>query len=49
VGVHPDIMAEIPGVTLDDKMDNAVAVVEDKEPDFWELAAIALDNAGIDP
>jgi hypothetical protein len=26
-----------------------VAVVEDDEPDFWDLATTALDNAGIDP
>jgi hypothetical protein len=49
VAVHPDIMAELPGVTLDDKMDNTAAVVEDKYPDFRDLAAIALDNVGIDP
>jgi hypothetical protein len=47
--VHPDIMAELPGVMLDVKMDNTAAVVEDKEPDFRDLAAITLNNAGIDP
>ncbi len=49
VAVHPDIMAELPGVTLDDEMDDTAAVVEDEEPDFRDLAAIALDNAGMDP
>ncbi len=42
-------MAELLGVALDDKMDDTAAVVEDEEPDFQDLAAIALDNAGIDP
>jgi hypothetical protein len=49
VAVHPDIMAELPGVMLEDEMDDTAAVVEDNEPDFWDLDAIALNNAGIDP
>jgi hypothetical protein len=46
--VYPDVTAEFPGVTLEDKMDNGAAVVEDDEPDFQDLAIIALDDAGID-
>jgi hypothetical protein len=49
VAVHLNIPAEHPGVMLEDKMDNAAVVVEDDKPDFWDLAAIAFDNAGIDP
>jgi hypothetical protein len=49
VAVYPDITAELPGVMLEDEMDDTAAVVEDNEPDFWDLDAIALNNAGIDP
>ncbi len=41
--------AELAGVTLEDKMDDSAAVVDDDEPNFHDLAAITLDNAGIDP
>ncbi len=47
VTVHPDITAELPGVTLEDKMLNTAAVVEGDKPDFQDLAAIALNNVGI--
>ncbi len=47
--MYPDITAELPGVMLEDEMDDTAAVVEDNEPDFWDLDAIALNNAGIDP
>ncbi len=47
--VYLDVVAELPGVTLEDNMDNSVAVVEDYKPNFRDLAAIALDNVGIDP
>ena len=44
---YPDLGSELPGVTLEDE-DMAQAVVSDEpEPDFAELAAAALDNAGI--
>ncbi len=49
VAVHPDITAELPGVTLEDKMDNTAAVVEDNKPDLRDLAAIALNNQWINP
>jgi hypothetical protein len=47
--VHPDITAELPGVVVEDEMDDTAAVVEEDELDFRDLAAIALDNVGIDP
>ena len=46
---YPDVSAELPGVLLEDEtadMDLQV-VTDDPEPDFAELAAAALDNAGI--
>ncbi len=49
VAVHPDITAELPGVTLEDEMDNTMAVVEDDEPISRDLAVIALDYAEINP
>jgi hypothetical protein len=49
VAVHPDITVELPGVVMEDKMDDTAAVVEDDEPDFRDLAAITLNNAGINP
>ena len=46
---YPDIKAEPPGVELEsDKVDFS-AVTDDPEPDFEQLAAAALDNAGINP
>jgi hypothetical protein len=47
--VYPDISAELPGVTLEDEVDNTAAMVDDDEPDFRKLAAITLDNTGINP
>ncbi len=47
--MYPDILAELPGVTLEDEVDNTAAMVDDNEPNFRDFAAIALDNAGIDP
>ena len=44
---YPDLSAELPGVLLDDKDINLQVVTDDPEPDFAELAAAALDNAGI--
>ncbi len=41
--------AELPEVILKDKMDNSTAIVEDDKPNFCNLVAIGLDNAGIDP
>ncbi len=47
VAVYPDISAEFPGVTLEDDLIDHQAVVNDEEPNFCELTARALDNAGI--
>ena len=46
----PDISAQLPGVPLEcDEDDEAFAVVTNEpEPDFTDLAAVALDNANID-
>jgi hypothetical protein len=46
--VDPDILAELPGVTLEDKEDSTHAVIEEEEPNFSDLAARALENAGVD-
>ncbi len=46
--IYPDMMAELPGVPLEDDFENGPAVVPDDEPDFWAMAARALKNAGID-
>jgi hypothetical protein len=44
---YPDILAELPGVLLEDKDADIQVVMDDPEPDFAELAAAALDNASI--
>ncbi len=46
---YPDISAEPPGVELESKEADFSAVTDDPEPDFEQLAAAALDNAGINP
>jgi hypothetical protein len=46
---YPDISTEPPGVELESQEADYVAVTDDPEPDFKQLAAAALDNAGIDP
>ena len=45
----PDISAEPPGVELESEESNFQLITDDPEPDFCELAAAALDNAGINP
>jgi hypothetical protein len=45
---YPDISAELPGVELESKEVNYAAVMDESVPDFEQLAATALDNAGID-
>jgi hypothetical protein len=40
-------LAELPGVLLEDKDIDLQVVTDDPEPGFVELAAAALDNAGI--
>jgi hypothetical protein len=47
--VYPDISVEHPGVTLEDEVNNIAGMVNDNEPDFCNLAAISLDNVGINP
>ncbi len=47
--MYPDILAELPGVMLEDEIDNMATMVDDNEPNFRDFAAIALDNAGINP
>ncbi len=44
---YPDLSDELPGVPLEDKDVDLQVVSDDPEPDFAELAAAALDNAGI--
>ncbi len=39
---------ELPGVPLEDDFKDGPAVVPDNEPDFWAMAARALENAWID-
>ncbi len=45
---YPDMSAEFPGVKLEsEKIDEAPAIMEEPTPSFKDLAAHALDNAGI--
>ncbi len=44
----PDISAELPGVPLEEEECDFQVVTDEPEPDFKDLAAAALDNAGID-
>ena len=44
---YPDLSSELPGVTLEDDDVDLQVVTDEPEPDFVELAAAALDNAGI--
>jgi hypothetical protein len=44
----PDISAELPGVPLEEEESDFQVVTDEPEPDFKDLAAAALDNAGID-
>ena len=44
---YPDLSSELPGVTLEDEDVDEAVVSDEPEPDFAELAAAALDNAGI--
>lgn len=46
---YPDISAEPPGVELESEESDFQLITDDPEPDFRELAAAALDNAGINP
>ncbi len=44
----PDISAELLGVPLEEEEYDFQVVTDEPEPDFEDLAAAALDNAGID-
>ncbi len=46
---YPDILAELPGVELESKLEDDQVITDEPEPDFAALAAAALANAGIDP
>jgi hypothetical protein len=47
--LYPNISAELPGALLKGDVDDIQVVTNKLEPDFVELAAAALDNAGINP
>ena len=47
--LYPDVPAELPGVILEDNIDNDQVVTDKPEPDLAERAAASLNNAGIDP
>ena len=44
---YPDLSSELPGVLLKDEEADLHVVTDEPESDFAELAAAALDNAGI--
>jgi hypothetical protein len=46
--IYPNVMAELPGVPLEDDFEDGPAMVLDNKPDFWMMAARALKNTGID-
>ena len=45
---YPDISAELPGVELDEEERKFQTILDEPEPDFRDMAAAALHNAGID-
>jgi hypothetical protein len=46
---YPNLSAEPPGVELECEEAKFTAITEEDKPDFWALAAAALNDAGIDP
>jgi hypothetical protein len=46
---YPNISAELPGVELESEEVNYAAVTDEPVPDFEQLAATTLNNAGINP
>jgi hypothetical protein len=46
---YPNISAELPGVELESKEVDYTAVTNEPVPNFEQLAATALNNAGINP
>ncbi len=47
--IYPDISAELPGVELEEDEQAYQTVTNKPEDKFWDMAAVALDNMGIDP
>jgi hypothetical protein len=47
--VYPDVSAKLPGVELEEDKRECQMVTIEPEPEFWDLAAAVLNNAGIDP
>ena len=45
----PNVSVDLPGVELEYKDKDFQVMTNEPVPDFTELAATALDNAGIDP
>jgi hypothetical protein len=45
---YHDIRAELPGVELDEEEREFQTILDEPEPDFRDMAAAALHNAGID-
>ena len=43
-----DISAELPGVELKAEEREFQTILDNPEPDFWDMAAAALHNTGID-
>ena len=48
VAPYPDISAELPGVELKAEEREFQTILDNPEPDFWDMAAAALHNTGID-
>jgi hypothetical protein len=47
--VYPDISVKLPGVELKKEEQGYQTVTDKLEDEFWDMAAIALNNAEIDP
>ena len=45
---YPNVGAELPGVALEEQERDFQTITEEPEPDFRDLAEVALHNAGID-
>jgi hypothetical protein len=45
---YPDISAELPGVELEEEEREFQTILDKPEPDFRDMAAAALHNAGIE-
>jgi hypothetical protein len=47
MAVHPDISTDLPGVDLEEDEQEYQTVMDEPEPDFWDLAGAALYDTGI--